>query len=63
MIVAKKKEIDVEKMVGKRYGDQAKKNFEKYIYPVLDTFKKHNIFPQNVHIKKMTTRRGSCSKK
>lgn len=63
MIVNKKKDTDTEKIMGKRYGDQAKKNFEKYIYPVLDTFKKHNIFPQNVHIKKMTTRRWSCSKK
>lgn len=57
MIVNKKKDTDTEKIVEKRYGDQAKKIFEKYIYPVLDTFKKHNIFPQNVHIKKMTTRR------
>lgn len=57
MIVNKKKDTDTEKIMGKRYGDQAKKIFEKYIYPVLDTFKKHNIFPQNVHIKKMTTRR------
>lgn len=57
MIVNKKKETDTEKIVEKRYGDQAKKIFEKYIYPVLDTFKKHNIFPQDVKIRKMITRR------
>ena len=57
MIVNKKKETDAEKIVEKRYVDQAKKIFEKYIYPVLDTFKKHNICPQDVKIRKMITRR------
>lgn len=57
MIVNKKKDTDTEKIVEKRYGDQAKKIFEKYIYPVLDTFKKHDISPQNIYIKKMITRR------
>ncbi|MDP2670175.1 MAG: hypothetical protein Q8O99_04370 [bacterium] len=57
MIVSKKKDTNTEKIVEKRYGDQAKKIFEKYIYPVLDTFKKHNIYPKDVKVRKMITRR------
>jgi len=63
MIVNKTQHTSTQKILEKRYVDQAKKTFEKYIYPVLDTFKKHNIYPQNVKIRKMTTRRWSCSKK
>ena len=57
MIVNKKKDANTEKIVEKRYGDHAKKTFEKYIYPVLDTFKKHNIYPKDVKVRKMITRR------
>jgi hypothetical protein len=54
---------NTETVVNNRYVANAKEKFNIYIYPVLDTFKKHNIYPNEIKIRKMMTRRWSCSKK
>jgi hypothetical protein len=57
MIVSVADRKNTEKVLDKRYLENAKAKFNVYIYPVLDTFKKHNIFPHDIKIRKMTTRR------
>jgi len=54
---------NTETVLNRRYLERAKEKFNVYIYPVLDSFKKHNICPNDVRIRKMATRRGSCSRK
>lgn len=47
---------NAERVVNEWYLLNAKEKFHAYIYPVLDTFKKHNIYPTEIKIRKMITR-------
>lgn len=54
---------NTENVINNWYTQNAKEKFNIYIYPVLDTFKKHNIYPNDIRIRKMLTRWWSCSRK